>query len=217
MNIGATLMFDEEKKQRIARIIEIPVPIDFFDMLEDLTSHYGNQEKAILEAIKSHHKERFGTLDDFKFVFIPPSSHSIHSVAQMNTPVTDGKLAKIRENGKKFEERTQKSLEKVDNLLEKLSDLSSISELKEEISSVKTMIQGIQASGVVSSRPRRSRTDLSSLEVNVVDSDEIPLAPPERPTLESVLDTILLFDEDEIDDSSSTEEPEENNDNKEEN
>ena len=211
MNIGATLMFDEEKKQRIARIIEIPVPIDFFDMLEDLTSHYGNQEKAILEAIKSHHKERFGTLDDFKFVFIPPSSHSIHSVAQMNTPVTDGKL------GKKFEERTQKSLEKVDNLLDKLRALSSITELKEEISSVKTMIQGIQASGVVSSRPRRSRTDLSSLEVNVVDSDEIPLVPPERPSLESVLDTILLFDEDEIDDSSSTEEPEENNDNKEEN
>lgn len=209
MNIGATLMFDEEKKQRIARIIELPIPMDFFDMLEDLTTHYGSQEKAILEAIKAHHKEKFGTLDDFKYVFTPPSTRAIHSVAQMNTPVTDGKLAKIRENGKKFEERTQKNLEKVDNLLEKLSDLSSINELKEEISSVKSMIQGIQSTGVVSSRPRRSRADLSSLDVSVVDSDELPLAPPERPSLESVLDTILLFDEDEEDDSPSSEETEE--------
>ncbi len=210
MNIGATLMFDEEKKRRIARIIELPIPIDFFDMLEDLTTQYGSQEKAILEAIKAHHKEKFGTLDDFKFVFTPPSTRAIHSVAQMNTPVTDGKLAKIRENGKKFEERTQKNLEKVDNLIDKLSDLSSINELKEEISSVKTMIQGIQSNGVISSRPRRSKADLSSLEVNFADSDEIPLAPPDRPSLESVLDTILLFDEEEIDDSPVDEETEEN-------
>ena len=212
MNIEATLMLDEEKKQRIARIIELPIPIDFFDMLEDLTTHYGSQEKAILEAIKAHHKERFGTLDDFKYVFSPPSTRAIHSVSQMNTPVTDGKLEKIRENGKKFEERTQKNLEKVDNLIEKLSDLSSINELREEISSVKSMIQGIQSTGVVNSRPRRSRADLSSLDVNVVDSDEIPLTPPERPTLESVLDTILLFDEDEVDDFPTSEETEEEED-----
>lgn len=206
MNIEATLMYEENKKQRIARIIELPIPIEFFDMLEDLSSLYNNQEKAILEAIKAHHKEKFGTLDEFKFVFTPTITKSIHSVSQMNTPVTDGKLAKIRENSEKFEEKTQKNLEKVDSLLEKLSDLASLKELKEEISSVKTMIQGIQTTGITSSRTRETRADLSSLDVSIVDSSDFPLTPPERPSLESVLDSMLLFDGEDDDEINNDEE-----------
>ncbi len=199
-------MYEENKKQRIARIIELPIPIEFFDMLEDLSSLYNSQEKAILEAIKAHHKEKFGTLDEFKFVFTPTTTKSIHSVSQMNTPVTDGKLAKIRENSEKFEEKTQKNLEKVDSLLEKLSDFVALKELKEEISSVKTMIQGIQTTGITSSKTRGTRADLSTLDVSIVNSSDFPLTPPERPSLESVLDSMLLFDSEDDDEINNDEE-----------
>ncbi len=195
MNLGATLMFDEKRNQRIARIIELPIPMDFFDMLEDLASHYGSQEKAILEAIKSHHKERFGTLDGFKITIIPPSRGSMSHLYQMNTPVTDGKLSKIAENGKKFEEKTQKDLDKVDKLLNSFDDFTS---LKDEITSMKDMIQNISVSSSVPQRVR-GKADLSSLEVDVVSDDEVLLAPPERPLLETVLDSILLFDDEEFD------------------
>ena len=42
-------------------------------MLKDLVSYYGNNDKAILEAIRSHHRETFGTLDDFKLTIINSS------------------------------------------------------------------------------------------------------------------------------------------------
>ncbi|MFW9851406.1 MAG: hypothetical protein ACFFDS_00505 [Candidatus Thorarchaeota archaeon] len=188
-------MFDEKRNQRIARIIELPIPMAFFDMLEDLASHYGSQEKAILEAIKSHHKEKFGTLDGFKITIIPPSHSSTSHIYQMNTPVTDGKLSKIAENGKKFEAKTQKDLDKVDKLLDKFDDFTS---LKDEINSMKDMIQNISVSGGIPQRVR-GKADLSSLEVDVVSDEEVLLAPPERPLLESVLDSILLFDDEELD------------------
>ncbi len=188
-------MFDEKRNQRIARIIELPIPMDFFDMLEDLASHYGSQEKAILEAIKSHHKERFGTLDGFKITITPSSHSSMSYIYQMNTPVTDGKLSKIAENGKKFDEKTQKDLDKVDKLLDRFDDFKS---LKDEITSMKDMIQNISVSGGVSQRVR-GKADLSSLEVDIVSDDEVLLAPPERPLLESMLDSILLFDDEEFD------------------
>jgi len=194
MNLEATLMFDEKRNQRIARIIELPIPMDFFDMLEDLASHYGSQEKAILEAIKSHHKERFGTLDGFKITITPPIHSSMSHIYQMNTPVTDGKLSKIAENGKKFGEKTQKDLDKVDELLDKFDDFSS---LKDEIALMKDMIQNISVPRNVTQRIK-GKADLTSLEVDVISEDEILLAPPERPLLESVLDSILLFDEDDI-------------------
>ena len=191
-------MYSDERRQRIARIIELPIPMDFFDLLEDLVSHYGSPEKAILESIKAHHKEQFGTLDDFKLTQTapPPPSRSFRPINHMNTPVTDGKLAKIIENGKKFEEKTQKDLAKVDKLIDQLNDLPALSELRDEISSMKTMIQNIGTTTVAGPRTRGPRADLSSLDVNVADSQDVLIDAPDRPLLESVLDSVLLFDDD---------------------
>ena len=47
MNQRIVQMYEEKKDQRIARIIELPIPIEFFDMLQDLVSYYGSTEKAI--------------------------------------------------------------------------------------------------------------------------------------------------------------------------
>jgi hypothetical protein len=203
MNIEATLMYDENRKQRIARIIELAIPMDFFDLLEDLATHYGSQEKAILEALKSHHKEKFGVLGKSKVEFTTPTARVLRQFPQINTPITDGKLSKIIENGKKFDERTQIKIEEVDKILEKFSeqlgDLTAIKELRDEITSMKTMIQNIGTVGSSNLRTSGARADLSSLEVNVVDSEDAILSPPERPLLESVLDSVLLFDDEELD------------------
>lgn len=199
-------MYEEKRDQRIARIIELPIPIDFFDMLEDLISYYGSTDKAILESIKSHHKERFGTLDDFKISISPSGKRLVRSVSSINTSVTDARIAKIIENGKKIEEKTQKEIEKVDNLLDKLEDLTALKELKDEISSMKSMIERIQTSGTTTSRTRQPRADLSSLDVSIIDQLEVPLSPPERPLLENVLDSMLFFDDEEFSDDEDKDE-----------
>ena len=203
MNVEATLMYDENRKQRIARIIELAIPMDFFDLLEDLATHYGSQEKAILEALKSHHKEKFGVLGKSKVEFTTTTTRVLRQLPQINTPLTDGKLSKIIENGKKFDERTQTKIEEVDRILEKFSeqigDLTAIKELRDEISSMKSMIQNIGTVGNVNIRTSGARADLSSLEVSVVDSEEGLISPPERPLLENVLDSVLLFDDEELD------------------
>lgn len=207
MVLRGSLMYRDERQQRIARIIELPVPIEFFDLLEDLISHYGSPEKAILESIKSHHKEQFGTLDDFKLSPSVQTSRPLRTINHMNSPVTNGKLAKIIENGKKFEEKTQRDLEKVDKLIDQLNDLPAISELKNEISSMKAMIQNIGTISGSATRTRGPRADLSSLDVDISESPDALLVAPERPPLESVLDSVLLFD-DEIDEDVETEEDE---------
>jgi hypothetical protein len=208
MNQRIIQMFEDKKNQRIARIIELPIPVEFFDMLQDLVSYYGNTDKAILEAIRSHHKEQFGTLDDFKISISPTGKTPIRPTASISSSVTDAKIAKIIENGKKMEKRTKKEIEKVDGLLDKLEDLTALKELKDEISSMKSMIQRIQTTGVTTARSRGPRADLSSLEVSIVDDTEIPLSPPDRPLLENVLDSMLLFDDEDILDDENGEEQE---------
>lgn len=199
-------MYGEERGHRIARIIELPIPMEFFDLLEDLISHYGSPEKAILESIKSHHKEQFGTLDDFKLAHTPPPERVYRQINHMNSPVTEGKLAKIIENGKKFEEKTKKDLAKVDKLISQLNDLSALSELRDEISSMKTMIKNIGTTTFATPRTRGPRADLSSLDVSVSDSKDVLLDAPDRPSLESVLDSVLLFDDDYEEENVSEEE-----------
>jgi len=189
-------MYSDEQRQRIARIIELPIPMEFFDMLEDLVLHYGSPERAILESIKSHHKEQFGTLDDFKLTQTTPPERVYRPINHMNSPVTEGKIAKIIENGKKFEEKTQKDLAKVDKLIDQLNDLPALSELRDEISSMKTMIKNIGTTTFATTRTRGPRADLSSLEVSVSQSQDVLFDAPDRPLLESVLDSVLLFDDD---------------------
>ncbi|MHA1829876.1 MAG: hypothetical protein ACTSX6_14645 [Candidatus Heimdallarchaeaceae archaeon] len=188
-------MYTDQQKQKIARIIELAIPIEYFDLLEDLSKHYNSQEKALLEAIKSHHKEIFGQLDDTKVLFTKPSTRISYLSPRIDSPVTNGKISKIIENGKKFEERTQKSLEKVDELLEKLNNLPTLQQMQKELSTMKSMLHKIEVSGVKTSSIRRKRADLSSLEINVTDADEVLLDPPDRPLLETVLDSVLLFDD----------------------
>lgn len=199
-------MFEEKKDQRIARIIELPIPVEFFDMLQDLVSFYGSTDKAILESIKAHHKEQFGTLDDFKISLSSTGKSPIQHTSSIKTSVTDARIAKIIENGKKIEKRTKEEIEKVDDLLEKLDGLTDLAELKNEISSMKSMIERIQTTGVSVGRTRGTRADLSSLDVSIVDDIEIPLSPPERPLLDTVLDSMLFFDDEDF-----TEENEEEN------
>ena len=203
-------MFEEKKDQRIARIIELPIPIEFFDMLQDLVSYYGNTDKAILEAIRSHHKEQFGTLDDFKISVSSTGKTPVRSTAQLSSSVTDARLAKIIENGKNMEQQTKREIEKVDTLLDKLEDLPYLKELKDEISTMKSMISRIQSTGITTASSRGPRADLSSLDVSIVDDVDIPISPPDRPLLENVLDSMLLFDdEDMLDDEDSEEEEKE--------
>jgi hypothetical protein len=189
-------MYSDEQRQRIARIIELPIPMEFFDMLEDLVSHYGSPERAILESIKSHHKEQFGTLDDFKLTQTSPPERVYQPINHMNSPVTEGKMAKIIENGKKLEEKTKKDLAKVDKLIDQLNDFPAFTELKDEISSMKTMIKNIGTATFATPRTRGPRADLSSLDVSVSESQDVLLNAPDRPLLESVLDSVLLFDDD---------------------
>ncbi len=189
-------MYSDEQRQRIARIIELPIPMEFFDMLEDLVSHYGSPERAILESIKSHHKEQFGTLDDFKLTQTSPPERVYQPINHMNSPVTEGKMAKIIENGKKLEEKTKKDLAKVDKLIDQLNDFPAFTELKDEISSMKTMIKNIGTATFATPRTRGPRADLSSLDVSVSESQDVLLDAPDRPLLESVLDSVLLFDDD---------------------
>ena len=203
-------MYSDEQRQRIARIIELPIPMEFFDMLEDLVSHYGSPERAILEAIKSHHKEQFGTLDDFKLTQTPSPERVYRPINHMNSPVTEGKISKIIENGKKFEEKTQRDLAKVDKLIDQLNDLPALSELRDEISSMKTMIKNIGTTTYVTPQTRGPRADLSSLDVTVSDSHDVLLDAPDRPLLETVLDSVLLFD-DEYEEESDSEEEETRN------
>lgn len=199
-------MYSDEQRQRIARIIELPIPMEFFDMLEDLVSHYGSPERAILEAIKSHHKEQFGTLDDFKLAQTPPPERVYRPINHMNSPVTEGKIAKIIENGKKFEEKTQRDLAKVDKLIDQLNDLPALSELRDEISSMKTMIKNIGTTTFSNPQTRGPRADLSSLDVSVSDSQDVLFDAPDRPLLESVLDSVLLFDDEYEEEESDSEE-----------
>jgi hypothetical protein len=204
MNIEATLMFDENRKQRIARIIELAIPMDFFDLLEDLAIHYGSQEKAILEALRAHHKEKFGILGESKVEFTTTTTRVLRQLSQMDTPVTDGKLSKVFENRQKFDEKTQMKIDEVDQILEKFSekigDLTSIKELRDEITSMKSLIEDMNPVGSnVGLRTSGVKADLSSLEVDIVESEEGIIAPPERPLLENVLDSILLFDDEELD------------------
>ncbi|NPD89108.1 MAG: hypothetical protein HGN29_10315 [Asgard group archaeon] len=203
MNIEATLMFDENRKQRIARIIELAIPMDFFDLLEDLTIHYGSQEIAIFESLKSHHKEKFGILGKAKVEFSTTTTRVLRQLPQMDTPVTDGKLSKIFENRQKFDEKTQTKIEEVDKILEKFSeqfsDLTAIKEIRDEITSMKSLIQNMGTVGNVVFRTSGVRADLSSLEVDIADSEDGIIAPPERPLLENVLDSMLLFDDEELD------------------
>ncbi|MHA1347133.1 MAG: hypothetical protein ACTSO3_12105 [Candidatus Heimdallarchaeaceae archaeon] len=203
MNLRGSLMYSDERRQRIARIIELPIPMELFDLLEDLISHYGSPEKAILESIKSHHKEQFGTLEDFKINQTPPPRRVYRPINHMNTPVTEGKIAKIIENGKKFEEKTQKDLAKVDKLINQISDLPALTELRDEISSMKTMIENIGTSAFASPRTRSPRADLSSLDVSISESQDVLFDAPDRPLLESVLDSVLLFDDDHEEESDS--------------
>jgi hypothetical protein len=185
-------------------------------MLQDLVSYYGDTDKAILEAIRSHHKEQFGTLDDFKISVSQTSSRPVRPASSVKPSVTDAKIAKLIENGKKMEKRTQKEIEKVDNLLDKLEDLTALKELKDEISTVKSMIQRIQTTGVTTARSRGPRADLSSLDISIADDVEAPLSPPDRPLLENVLDSMLLFDDDDILEEDDTEEQEKDKNKKEE-
>lgn len=189
-------MYSDEQRKRIARIIELPIPMEFFDLLEDLVSHYGSPERAILEAIKSHHKEQFGSLDDFKLTQTPSPERVYRPINHMNSPVTEGKITKIIENGKKFEEKTQRDLAKVDKLIDQLNDLPALSELKDEISSMKTMIKNIGTATFATPQTRGPRADLSSLDVSLSESQDVLLNAPDRPLLETVLDSVLLFDDD---------------------
>ncbi len=192
-------MLYNNKKEKIARIIELPIPIPIWDMLEDLMTEYGNPVNAILASIKAHHQEKFGSLDEIKIApalfFNPISAPAISKTSG----ITNGQLAKITENSKKFEKRTQREIEKVDELLQKINDLGTLKELKSEISAMKAMLNDIKAGGFSPSRGARIRhkADLSSLDISVSDGEEIPLTPPERPSLDSVLDSVLLFDDEE--------------------
>jgi len=196
-------MFDENRKQRIARIIELAIPMDFFDLLEDLAIHYGSQEKAILEALRAHHKEKFGILGESNVEFTTTTTRVLRQLPQMDTPVTDGKLSKVFENRQKFDEKTQMKIVEVDQILdkfsEKIGDLASIKELHDEITSMKSLIENMGTVANVGIRTSGARADLSSLEVNVVESEDGVIAPPDRPLLENVLDSILLFDDEEFD------------------
>ncbi len=242
-------MYEEPRKQKFARIIEVPIPIEYWDMLEDLIVEYGNPEDAILEAIKSHHKERWGTFEE---ISVKPSFSSQifrRKSHQISTPITSGKISKITENGKKFEQRTQKDIAKFDELLdklkvfieetkekgseakiisvveedkekkeslseeegvrdakfdqvlEKLDGLISIDDLKNEITSLKSIVSKL---GTTSVRTRGKysdrRADLSSLDLTINETvDKGLLAPPERPALDDVLDSVLLFDDSDLD------------------
>ncbi|MHA1687288.1 MAG: hypothetical protein ACTSYD_12930 [Candidatus Heimdallarchaeaceae archaeon] len=246
-----------QRKNRIARILEVGIPIEIWDLFEDLLKEYGTPDKVIVESIKAHHREKFGSLEDITPRSFTLSSHTVFSIPISQT-LTDGKIAKISENGKKFERRTQKELEKVDELLEKVSrlleereretkvvqkepstiteaqehvttpttteetkrevipaqqqqrtfdetnisevvkelrELASLKDLREEINSVKRMLKRLESSGFAAA-PRRRRADLSDLTVSISATTDEPLAPPERPLLDNVLDNILLFDED---------------------
>jgi len=203
-------MYSQKKKQRIARIIEVPIPVAIWDMIEDLMTEYGNPITAILASIKAHHSEKFGSLEELKAspaLFFKPTEPSI----PRRINITDGQFAKITETSKKFEEKTKKELEKVDELLEKINALSSLQDLKEEISSVKSMLKNIQYVSTSPTARRRARADLSSLDISVADKGDIPLTPPERPSLDSVLDSVLMFDDDffEEDNEENDEEKEE--------
>ncbi|MHA1219992.1 MAG: hypothetical protein ACTSSN_00095 [Candidatus Heimdallarchaeaceae archaeon] len=202
-------MYDEHRTQKVARIVEIPIPLEFFDMLQDLVSYYGNNDKAVLESIKAHHKEMFGSLDDFRIQMASTVSRGVKTASGINTPVTDGRLARIIENGKKFEQKTQREIEKVDKLLDKLEDITVFKELKEEISSMKSMIERIQSTGVITQRPRGPKADLSSLEIGIADSVTRSMSPPERPLLDTVLDSMLFFDDEELAEDSEEENKEE--------
>ncbi|MCK4845684.1 MAG: hypothetical protein KAS95_08425, partial [Candidatus Heimdallarchaeota archaeon] len=166
-----------------------------------------------------------------------------------STPITSGKISKITENGKKFEQRTQKDIAKFDELLdklkvfieetkekssatklitvveedkekkeslseeegvrdakfdqvlEKLDGLISIDDLKNEITSLKSIVSEL---GTTSVRTRGKysdrRADLSSLDLTINETvDKELLAPPERPALDDVLDSVLLFDDSDLD------------------
>ena len=193
--LEATLMYNEQKHQKVARILEVPIPTEFFDMLQDLVSYYGNDDKAILESIKSHHKVKTAAT----------ASRAVRTISGINTQVTEGRLERIKENGKKFEQKTQKEIEKVDKLLDKLENITAFEELKEEISSMKNMIERIQSTGVITQRTRGPRADLSSLDIGVADSVTRSLSPPDRPLLENVLDSMLFFDDDDLDEDSEDE------------
>ncbi len=207
--LEATLMYNEQKHQKVARILEVPIPTEFFDMLQDLVSYYGNDDKAILESIKFHHKELFGSLDDIKIKTTVKASKAVRTISGINTPVTEGRLSRIIENGKKFEQKTQKEIEKVDKLLDKLENITAFEELKEEISSMKNMIERIQSTGVITQRTRGPRADLSSLDIGVADTVTRSITPPDRPLLENVLDSMLFFDDDELEEDSEEETKEE--------
>ena len=240
-------MYSEPKHQRYARIIEVPIPTDTWDFLEDLVSVYGSAEKAILAAIIAHHKQQFGSSDTSH----PKSPSTLISPdQQLNTHqqfMYNKKLTKIAENGRKAEQKTQKDLAKVDELIDKLkniisnqseqqksleseritkkepikepikevhqeidasnleelmkklNDLSVLADLKSEISSMKSMIKRLETADVTISGRKGKKADLSSLDINFTDSsDSFKFEPPDRPLLDSVLDDMLLFDEEEF-------------------
>ncbi len=241
-------MYEEPRKQKFARIIEVPIPLEYWDMLEDLIVEYGNPEEAILEAIKSHHREQWGTLEE---ISVKPSFSTPifrRKTHQISTPITSGKISKITENGKKFEQRTQKDLAKFDALLdklksfieetkekstvakiipvveedkekkeslseeegvrdakfdqvlEKLDGLVSINDLKNEITSLKSIVGRLETTGVrTRGKYSDKRANLASLDLAINETvDKELLAPPERPALDDVLDSVLLFDDSDL-------------------
>jgi len=246
-------MYEQQKKKRIARIIEVAIPMSIWDMFQDLLKEYQTPERVIIESIKAHHRQLHGSLEDItKPVIIAPTPN----INNIQLSITDGKIAKMAENSRKIDRITQKKLEKIDELLEKvrtiietkadtteiqkseekvtqttlkeeqnepgtediskliqqLKDLPALKDISREIQSMKIMLKRLESSGF-SGGIRRRRADLSSLDLTITEAKDadIPLSPPERPLLETVLDSVLLFD-----DSDEEENTEKENENKKE-
>lgn len=220
-------MYDRIRRSKPSRIVEIPIPSDVWDILEDLIMTYGNKEEAIIESIKGHHEQLYGSdsqpkpeqfhEDEYEYVRMPKKTKK---------HITDGRWEKITENGQKMRMRTNEELEKVDELLEKVKtlfeqkkqetrsqtpitdndkineliqkvdNLSKLSDLSSEINSIKYLLRNM-GSGEISRRGKRA--DLSSLEINVSKGIDPSITSPERPLLETALDSILLFDDEDFD------------------
>lgn len=96
--------------------------MDIWDQFEDLLRDFGSPDEVIVEAIKVLHQQKYGSLQEITPKSFTLSSKTVYSIPISQT-LTNGKLAKISENSKKFEKRTQKELAKVDELIEKVSRL----------------------------------------------------------------------------------------------
>jgi len=234
----------------------VAIPISVWDIFEDLLREYKTPDKVIIESIKALHRQLHGSLEDIavsKPIVVAPSPFTIST---LQSAITDGKIAKMAENGRKIDRITQKKLDKIDELLEKvksiveekethakameksnikkekvttteatieeshimpenqitsiiqqLKELSTLKDLSKEIQSMKLILKRLESGGLTGGT-RRRRANLSTLDLKIKEasSSDVPLAPPERPLLETVLDSMLL-----IDDSDEDGEKEENN------